>query len=99
MDGACDLLRAARHVCLPVKCQDSTTDSHRLWREMGRGGGLEFVIHTFLHQAFCFRVVFSLMRLITFLFRCKTSIAIRVYERVEMPEQWLKEFSFGNNSG
>ena len=73
---------------------------------MGRGGSLEW------KQDECMQVIASLCFSlscrgllnvsITFSFdaanKWKTSMVIRAYERVEMPELWRKNCSFGHNS-
>ena len=92
--------------CLYHSSQDTTQSDTDSGREMGRGGSLEW------KQDECMQVIASLCFSlscrgllnvsITFSFdaanKWKTSMVIRAYEYVEMPEQLWKNCPFGRNS-
>ena len=95
-------------VCLRAKTVDTTTvTGHCQWGERWRGEGVRVCDMVTergnnTNAAFRFRVVFSLLRpiaSITFSFdapnKWKTSMVIRAYEYVEMPEQLWKNCPFG----
>ena len=110
---ACVISRSKKHpfhlhtsFCLYHSSQDTTQADTDSGREMGRGGSLEW------KQDECMQVIASLCFSlscrglldvsITFSFdaanKWKTSMVIRAYEYVEMPEQLLENCPFGPNS-